>query len=76
MSFLACLATASAVLAEACRLDRVDVRTDLGVAQFTVELADTPETRARGLMFREDLALNAGMLFIYDTTIITPPIIL
>lgn len=32
---------------------------------FTVEIADTPENRARGLMFRKSLAENAGMLFIY-----------
>lgn len=32
---------------------------------FTVEVADTPETRASGLMFRTELAVDAGMLFIY-----------
>ncbi|WP_156901181.1 DUF192 domain-containing protein [Nisaea denitrificans] len=32
---------------------------------FTVEVADTPETRASGLMFRKELADDAGMLFIY-----------
>ncbi|WP_420405080.1 DUF192 domain-containing protein [Nisaea sp.] len=32
---------------------------------FSVELADTPEARARGLMFRRELAEDAGMLFIY-----------
>lgn len=32
---------------------------------FKVEIADTPETRASGLMFRESLADDAGMLFIY-----------
>ena len=32
---------------------------------FTVEIADTPETRASGLMFRKELADDAGMLFIY-----------
>jgi uncharacterized membrane protein (UPF0127 family) len=30
---------------------------------FTVEVVDTFETRARGLMFREQLAPDAGMLF-------------
>ncbi|QJR20604.1 DUF192 domain-containing protein [Pelagibacterium halotolerans] len=30
---------------------------------FTVEIADTPEETARGLMFREELAPDAGMLF-------------
>ncbi|HWJ87493.1 MAG TPA: DUF192 domain-containing protein [Pelagibacterium sp.] len=31
--------------------------------QFSIEIADTPEATARGLMFREDLAPDAGMLF-------------
>lgn len=30
---------------------------------FTVEVVDTPETRAEGLMFRQELADDAGMLF-------------
>lgn len=30
---------------------------------FTVELARTPEERSRGLMFRETMAADAGMLF-------------
>ena len=34
--------------------------------RYTVELADTPETRERGLMFRRELAQDAGMLFIHD----------
>lgn len=32
---------------------------------FTVEIADTPETRARGLMFREKLPEKHGMIFIF-----------
>lgn len=32
---------------------------------FAVELADTDESRARGLMFRRDLPAGQGMLFIY-----------
>jgi uncharacterized membrane protein (UPF0127 family) len=34
-------------------------------SKFEVEIVTTPETRAQGLMFRESLAPNAGMLFIY-----------
>jgi len=33
------------------------------VHTFEIELVDTPESRAQGLMFREELAPNAGMLF-------------
>lgn len=37
-----------------------------GTARIAVELADTPDSRARGLMFRESLPRSAGMLFIYE----------
>ena len=36
------------------------------VAAFDVELAVTPEQRARGLMGREHLGDREGMLFIYE----------
>lgn len=54
--------------AEVCAPDRVDIRTTDGtLLSFTVELADEPEEMARGLMFRETLAEDAGMLFVYQT---------
>lgn len=34
---------------------------------FTVELAQTPEEMTKGLMFRETLEDDAGMLFLYQT---------
>ena len=34
--------------------------------RYAVELADTPELRERGLMFRRELAPDAGMLFIHE----------
>ncbi|NBC95402.1 MAG: DUF192 domain-containing protein [Deinococcus-Thermus bacterium] len=49
-----------------CAADRVDLRGDWGRASFTVEIADDPAERADGLMFREDLARSAGMLFVYE----------
>lgn len=33
---------------------------------FMVEVADTPEGRAEGLMFRESLEPDKGMLFVFD----------
>lgn len=43
---------------------KLTIRTAAGVEHaFTVELADTPEQQSRGLMFRESLAPDAGMLF-------------
>jgi len=50
-----------------CAPDRVDLRGPWGQATYTVEIADTAETRAQGLMFRETLDRRAGMLFIYDS---------
>lgn len=61
------LALAQPALAQAvCRDDTVHLRGPWGQARFTVELADTPETRATGLMFRESLPRSAGMLFVFD----------
>ena len=39
------------------------IKTPLTTVNFRVELAITPESRRRGLMFREQLADNEGMLF-------------
>src|SRR5262249_38879502 len=41
----------------------VEIATKNGVHVFTVELAQTDEERARGLMFRRELAEGHGMLF-------------
>lgn len=35
--------------------------------RVTVEIANTYESRARGLMFRDPLPENHGMLFVFDT---------
>lgn len=37
----------------------------VGGHTFQVEIADTAESRRQGLMFREDLAPDEGMLFIF-----------
>jgi uncharacterized membrane protein (UPF0127 family) len=42
---------------------RLTVRTAAGEQHFTVEVVDTNEGRAQGLMFRTALAPDAGMLF-------------
>lgn len=39
------------------------LHTATGDYSFNVEVVDTPETRAEGLMFRQELADDAGMLF-------------
>lgn len=38
----------------------------IGDAAITVEIADTPGKRAKGLSGRESLAENRGMLFVFD----------
>ncbi|MCC5995339.1 MAG: DUF192 domain-containing protein [Oceanicaulis sp.] len=46
--------------------DRVVIETAGGPVEFTVEVADTEETRQRGLMHREELDPDAGMLFDFE----------
>ena len=48
-----------------CHLNSVELRGPWEQARFSVELVDTAETRARGLMFRETLPTSSGMLFVY-----------
>lgn len=38
----------------------------LGPEEFEFEIADTPKKQIRGLMFRESLERNKGMLFIFN----------
>ena len=42
---------------------RVDIRTKAKRYEFQVEVVRTPEAQARGMMFRETLARNCGMIF-------------
>lgn len=50
----------------ACTPERVSLRGNYGEAHFNVEIADDPQERSQGLMFRETLPQSSGMLFIYD----------
>ncbi|MBK8456981.1 MAG: DUF192 domain-containing protein [Phyllobacteriaceae bacterium] len=40
--------------------------TAAGRVYFSIEIADDPNERERGLMFRDDLAKNHGMLFVFE----------
>jgi len=64
-----CLGLAPAATAAADKLEKRDltIATAGGPQRFVVELAKTREQRQRGLMYRQDLASNAGMLFIYES---------
>lgn len=42
---------------------RLVLNTATGAHSFNVEVVDTPESRAKGLMFVQELADDAGMLF-------------
>ncbi|WP_249777763.1 DUF192 domain-containing protein [Pontivivens nitratireducens] len=57
---------ATPVAAQQCREDRVDIRQDGLRVSIEVEIADTDEERARGLMFVEEMAQLEGMLFVYQ----------
>lgn len=58
--------TTAGAASAACRKDTVQLRGSWGETHFNVEIADTPETRSRGLMFRESMPRGAGMLFVYE----------
>lgn len=64
-----CLVLGSVAPAVADPLEKRDltIATAAGPQHFIVELARTPEQRQRGLMFRQDLAADAGMLFVYPS---------
>jgi uncharacterized protein len=61
--FAALLIPAAAPGAEPARLEPVVVETAQGRFTFTAEIADTPQLRQRGLMFRHRLAQDRAMLF-------------
>ena len=67
---LLCLSLSlSASAADLVQFDRVTLFLDPGDGseiEFSVELATTPQQHARGLMFRDQLAPDAGMLFVFS----------
>ncbi len=72
-AFLLALAVVGAVpdrgLAQgACREDTLWIKGDWGQARFSVEVADTYDERAVGLMNRPSMPASAGMIFIYERT--------
>jgi uncharacterized membrane protein (UPF0127 family) len=47
--------------------DEVLIETASGSHEFSVELAVSPDQRAQGLMFRQELGAAEGMLFLYPS---------
>jgi uncharacterized protein len=68
LSHLAVVIGGIAPLRAEMRKDSLKLITASGEHTFTVEVTETAEQKARGLMFRRSLADDAGMLFPY-----TPP---
>jgi uncharacterized membrane protein (UPF0127 family) len=63
---LAVFALATLLLAACSNAEsRLVLHTAKGDFTFNVEIADDPAERAKGLMFRDHLAADAGMLFDY-----------
>jgi hypothetical protein len=62
----AVFATVAGPAGAACREDLAEFRWEGGQARFRVEVADSGEERARGLMFRDRMPAGAGMLFVYE----------
>ncbi|MEL7415534.1 MAG: DUF192 domain-containing protein, partial [Pseudomonadota bacterium] len=50
----------------ACAVDRLDLRSGETLLRFSVEVADTVDERALGLMHRTSMPQFSGMLFAYD----------
>jgi uncharacterized membrane protein (UPF0127 family) len=49
-----------------CQPDKVEIRTAAGTVQrFSVEVADDPDERSKGLMFREKMPMASGMFFVF-----------
>ena len=46
--------------------ENLSIKTETDSYDFSVEIADTAAEQARGLMFRSELAPNAGMLFKFE----------
>jgi uncharacterized membrane protein (UPF0127 family) len=61
-AILLAVATGTAAAAE---VQDLDIETGHGPQHFSVELATTPAQRELGLMYRQNMPADAGMLFVY-----------
>jgi uncharacterized membrane protein (UPF0127 family) len=60
------LCTSASPVFARCSDDVVTIEGDFGTVRFTVDVADDPAERSRGLMFVEDMGRFEGMLFVYE----------
>lgn len=65
--FAFCAAAAISLPLAACSDEtRLVIQSESGEHVFNVEVVDTPESRAKGLMYVQELADDAGMLFDFE----------
>lgn len=62
----ACSSTGPEPVPDPARMTRLEIRTDRGVVPVDVEVADDDEERSVGLMNRERLDPDAGMVFLFE----------
>lgn len=65
-AWILCLALAACADERHLPIEPLTIVTAQGSHTFNVEIAKTSEEQSRGLMFRESLAPDAGMLFVHD----------
>lgn len=58
-------ATGAQAQLQSFQTSKLTIDTAKGAQHFTIELALTPAQQEQGLMFRQSLAANAGMLFVF-----------
>ncbi len=63
--FVAAALAGSGLLAACSQAPQVVIHATSGAVAVNVEVADTPDARAHGLMYRNELSANAGMLFVF-----------
>ncbi len=61
--FIAGLVALSPFAAAEAKMERLEIMAVSGPVAFMVEIAKTPEQKARGLMYRREMPANHGMLF-------------
>jgi len=66
-SICAALISTFAVASTACSVHAAGPTVELKGKRFDVEIADNQEARARGLMFRDSMPADHGMLFIFES---------
>ena len=56
----------SPAYSDVCEHSFLEIKFNQTVTEITVEIADTYAERKKGLMFRDNLKKDSGMLFVYD----------